>query len=95
MQSHIIIDMIEFMNTIKTLLLYTFLIHTFSFILEIIYQKYCYPISAIGYITSLVTANSNVCILLNDNIQFMNSILSNRIFVMVFTFRKIIQNIYS
>lgn len=44
------------------LLLCTFwILHTASFVLEWVYQYYCYPITWTGYVTSLFTHSSRTC----------------------------------
>jgi len=44
-----------------------FFMHTLSFICEYVYQKFCFPTTFIGYITSSFTKNSPVCVLLRTN----------------------------
>ena len=41
--------------------------HTLSFICEYIYQKFCFPTTLLGYITSSFTKNSPICTLLRKN----------------------------
>jgi hypothetical protein len=44
-----------------------FAMHTLSFVCEYIYQKFCFPTSFLGYITSIFTKNSLICTLLRKN----------------------------
>lgn len=52
---------------IKTYLYMFFVMHTLSFVCEYIYQKFCFPTSFLGYITSSFTKNSLICTLLRKN----------------------------
>ena len=52
---------------IKTYLYMFFVKHTLSFVCEYIYQKFCFPTSFLGYITSSFTKNSLICTLLRKN----------------------------
>ena len=52
---------------IKTYCYMFFVMHTVSFVCEYIYQKFCFPTSFLGYITSSFTKNSLVCTLLRKN----------------------------
>lgn len=71
------------------------LIHTFTFMLEYTYQQYCYPITTIGYITSMVTMNSNSCMAIKNIIQNLNGFVSNHILNMsglvIIIFKKLIE----
>lgn len=44
-----------------------FFMHTLSFVCEYIYQKFCFPTTFFGYITSSFTKNSLICTLLRKN----------------------------
>lgn len=37
------------------------LLHTAAFLLEYLYQTYCFRLSTVGYLTSLFTHSSTVC----------------------------------
>lgn len=70
------------MNPIKTLLysiLFMIIVHSFTFCMEYLYQRYCYNISLFGYLTSFVTTNSNTCIAVKNIIHNLNGFISNNV----------------
>jgi hypothetical protein len=41
-------------------------LHSFSFMMELMYQKLCYPITFSGFITSMFTQTSLLCTLIRE-----------------------------
>lgn len=49
------------MNRLTAFLTTMWVIHSASFVLEMVYQEFCYPISWSGYISSVFTHSSRLC----------------------------------
>ena len=58
-------------------LLMLFIIHSTSFLIEYIYQSYCYPITFWGFMTSTITTNSNTCVAIKNVVTNLNGFMSN------------------
>jgi len=49
-------------------------IHTGSFLMEYLYQRWCHPISVSGFVMSLVTRSSTVCTALRETSSRMDTL---------------------
>lgn len=48
------------MNFMKLFCIYV-LLYSISFLLEICYQRFCFPISIMGYFTNILTLDNSLC----------------------------------
>lgn len=49
-------------------------IHSGSFLMEYLYQRWCYPISVSGFVMSLVTRSSTMCTALRETSARMDTL---------------------
>lgn len=57
--------------------IYVSLIHCIAFMLEFIYQKYCYPTNLIGFVYIIFTHDNNICLHIRKISLLLHSLISN------------------
>ena len=56
---------------------YVFITHCTAFILELIYQKYCYPTNIFGFFYILFTHDNHICLHIRKTSLLLHSLISN------------------
>lgn len=61
------------MKQIGYLILAYMISHSIAFVLEYVYQTWCFPITWTGYITSIFTQESRVCKMLRNAVSVLET----------------------
>lgn len=61
------------MKQIGVLILAYLISHSLAFVLEYVYQTWCYPITLAGFFTSVFTQESRVCKMLRNAVSVLET----------------------